>query len=460
MRNRRFEFDSASLWFGGLRGSHPTPPSSQECPGRKPPQRLAHLSLARCRCGPGSHPSQGFRGRFPDHGRCNHHENDDEHRLEGLDRLGLYLQPEQGPVQHLYGVRADDRTGDAELPAAQRVSAYCHGENRVHLDVLEQIDAVVAPRLGDRDETRDRGTDSENHVGQELDLCRVDAVQARGLLVDSHGLRVELEVRGLEEHGNERDEDDGQDYRSLYRHSRYHAADLTCQVVRQDGRQFAVNHEGDGPARREQYEGRDHWLNPEYRNQGTVECADDYPDHAAREEARQDGQPRDITGTQEDLDKYGGRNGAGHTHAYVLPARGRGNQGHAYRQDDQLRGAEQDVRYVPVQCSVDHGHAEVIGALYHIDHDEERQDREGEEQMRSACFRPGHAHPPPGYRFGSPRAITCMTSLCVKFVPESSPTISRSFMTINREQVRSISSISEDMNVTLTPSSASLSTSF
>ena len=42
--------------------------------------------------------------------------------------------------------------------------------------------------------------------------------------------------------------------------------------------------------------------------------------------------------------------------------------------------------------------------------------------------------------------FACVMSSCF-----SSPTILRSRMTINREQVRSISSISEEMNVTLTP---------
>ena len=32
----------------------------------------------------------------------------------------------------------------AELASAEGVSAYCHREDRVHLDELEQIDAVMA----------------------------------------------------------------------------------------------------------------------------------------------------------------------------------------------------------------------------------------------------------------------------------------------------------------------------
>ena len=53
-----------------------------------------------------------------------------------------------------------------------------------------------------------------------------------------------------------------------------------------------------------------------------------------------------------------------------------------------------------------------------------------------------------------------MTCACVSSSPVSSPTMLRSRMTMSREQVRSISSISEEMNVMLMPSSASFSTSF
>ena len=56
--------------------------------------------------------------------------------------------------------------------------------------------------------------------------------------------------------------------------------------------------------------------------------------------------------------------------------------------------------------------------------------------------------------------MTFITALSVSCDPRSYTTISRSFMTINREQVRSISSISDEMNVTLIPSWASAITNF
>src|SRR5512137_1016984 len=88
MRNRRFEFESASRGLAAFR-DRTLPPLLRRsvrvgdrrrywCTG---PRYGAPLC-------PGSHPSEGFRGGFPDHRRCNDHENDNEHRLEGLDRLG------------------------------------------------------------------------------------------------------------------------------------------------------------------------------------------------------------------------------------------------------------------------------------------------------------------------------------------------------------------------------------
>ena len=49
-------------------------------------------------------------------------------------------------------------------------------------------------------------------------------------------LHIEPEIRGLEYHCNDRNEDDGQDYWSLYWHSRYYGADLIRYIVRQYGR--------------------------------------------------------------------------------------------------------------------------------------------------------------------------------------------------------------------------------
>ena len=60
----------------------------------------------------------------------------------------------------------------------------------------------------------------------------------------------------------------------------------------------------------------------------------------------------------------------------------------------------------------------------------------------------------------SPPAIVLIILVWVRSSPDSSPTTLRSLMTTSREQVRSISSVSEEMKVTLMPSPASFSTSF
>src|SRR5690554_227365 len=68
-------------------------------------------------------PIQQLTGIGTDHGGSDDHEDDDKHRLERFDGLGVYLQTEQGPVEHLDGVRPDNRPRDAEFPAGQRVTA-------------------------------------------------------------------------------------------------------------------------------------------------------------------------------------------------------------------------------------------------------------------------------------------------------------------------------------------------
>ncbi len=55
----------ANPWFGCIQRSHPTPPSSQECPGWKPLQRLVHLSLVRCRSLPWLAPIAGLSWQIP-----------------------------------------------------------------------------------------------------------------------------------------------------------------------------------------------------------------------------------------------------------------------------------------------------------------------------------------------------------------------------------------------------------
>ena len=60
----------------------------------------------------------------------------------------------------------------------------------------------------------------------------------------------------------------------------------------------------------------------------------------------------------------------------------------------------------------------------------------------------------------SPPAMVLIILFCVSSSLPSSPTTRRSLMTIRREQVRIISSVSEEINVTLIPSDASFNTNF
>ena len=298
----------------------------------------------------------------------------------------------------------------------------------------------------------------------------MDAVEPCGAGVDADRLRVKPDVREPQQRPCENHADHGDEDRRRDCHARQEIAVIRKRRIGDHGQFVVIDPCSNGTTGRVENQRSDHRLNFKDRDERAVERTEEHRDDTAGQKRRDDRRLQRIrTGicAAQHAQHDAARNGDGRADGDILSAGGRRYERHANGKNDQLGSVVKNCDQVARQDQIAEAvflqrNGEERGVCDKVEYDQNQKCSQRDKNLlahqpgKEAALRffgcPGHACSPP--------AMVFMMLLWLRSLPRSSPTTCRSRMTTRREQTRSISSISDEINVTLLPSAASCRTSF
>ena len=127
----------------------------------------------------------------PHHRGAEHHQQNDHHRLVGgQGRGGHFILVKRGG-EELDDIGPQDGAVNVELATGEGIAPQGHRQDGVHLNILRDTGVIDGAAAADADEARHRHAHAQDHVGEQLDHLRVQAIEAGGIGVDAHRLGVE-----------------------------------------------------------------------------------------------------------------------------------------------------------------------------------------------------------------------------------------------------------------------------
>ena len=298
----------------------------------------------------------------------------------------------------------------------------------------------------------------------------MDTVEPRGTGVDADCLRIKPDIREPQQRPREYHADHGNENRCRNGHVRQEIAVIRKRRIGDHGQFVVIDPCSNGTTGRVENQRGNHRLNFENSNERAVERAEEHRDDAAGQKCHNDRRLQRIRArirAAQHAKDDAARNSDGGADGNILSAGGRCHKRHTDGENDKFGCVIEDCDQVARQDQIAEAvflqrNGEERGVCDKVEYDQNQKCSQRDKNLlahqpgKEAALRffgcPGHACSPP--------AMVFMMLLWLRSLPRSSPTTCRSRMTTRREQTRSISSISDEINVTLLPSAASCRTSF
>ena len=373
------------------------------------------------------------RGELGAHDRgAQHHEDDDDDGLVRRKGGGGDVELVERGGEELDDIGAEDGGAHVELAAGERVAAQGDGQDGVHLDVGRDRLVVDGRDAADLDEGGHGHAHTEDHEREPLDERGVQAVEARGLLVDAHGLDVEAQARELEHEEDHDEARDGDEHGRGDGHAGDESAeDAKAGVGRDDRERVVVDPRGDGATGGVEDQRRDHRLHLEDGDHDAVEGAAHHGDDHAEEEGHDD-RGRQRVRAHVAAAEHGEHGGAGDgdrgADGDVLSSGGRRDQRHADRENRELGAVVEDGDQLAGKNRVAGGvlvdrNGEERRVSDEVEHHEREKGRDRDDHLAvKKALQDVVVLGLLDRHFASPPAMVLMILFWLRSEPESSPT--------------------------------------